>query len=135
VFSAAISGQAYARHGTTIDTRLIVIDRIPADAPHRFPTSPGKAATASELLDQVIHLVPPRPARAPSGSSPAQALPPPVFLPARIAPQSRPAPPPLLRRVAPAPSTAELAYEIPDQVRDRLCEWAPAERGRLTAAL
>ena len=30
VFSAAISGQAYARHGTTMDTRLTVIDRVPA---------------------------------------------------------------------------------------------------------
>ena len=69
VFSAAIAGQAYARHGTTMDTRLTVIDRVPAEDPHRFPPSPGKAATAAELLDQVIRLVPPRPALAPPGSS------------------------------------------------------------------
>ena len=30
---AAIAGQAYARHGTTIETRLTVIDRVPADDP------------------------------------------------------------------------------------------------------
>ena len=33
VFTAAIAGQAYARHGTTMDTRLTVIDRIPAEDP------------------------------------------------------------------------------------------------------
>ena len=30
VFSAAIDGSVYAKHGTTIDTRLTVIDRLPA---------------------------------------------------------------------------------------------------------
>jgi predicted RNA methylase len=123
VFSTAISGQAYARHGTTMDTRLTVIDRVPADDPKRFPASPGKATTVSELLDRVIRLVPPRPALAPLSA--------PVFLSPRIAPPSRPAPKlastPLLPRVASAPSTVELVYET--------CAWAPAERGHLTAAL
>src|SRR6266436_5551662 len=31
VFSAAIAGAAFAKHGTTIETRLTVIDRLPAD--------------------------------------------------------------------------------------------------------
>jgi predicted RNA methylase len=123
VFSAAISGQAYARYGTTMDTRLTVIDRVPAQEPQRFPPSPGKAATAAELLDRVIRLVPPRPALAP--------LPAPVFLSEWIAPQSRPAPrsAPLLPQLSTAPraSAAELAYET--------YAWAAAERGRLTAAL
>ena len=44
VFSAAIDGRVYARHGTTIDTRLTVIDRVPADDPASFPASPGTAA-------------------------------------------------------------------------------------------
>ena len=44
VFTAAIAGRAYARHGTTMDTRLTVIDRIPAEDPRRFPPSPGIAA-------------------------------------------------------------------------------------------
>ncbi len=35
VFSAAIDGAVYAKHGTTIDTRLTVIDRVPADDPTR----------------------------------------------------------------------------------------------------
>jgi predicted RNA methylase len=35
VFSAAIDGAVYAKHGTTIDTRLTVIDKQPADDPLR----------------------------------------------------------------------------------------------------
>src|SRR6202040_1090781 len=31
VFSAVIDGAVYAKHGTSIDTRLTVIDRVPAD--------------------------------------------------------------------------------------------------------
>jgi hypothetical protein len=124
VFSAAIAGQAYARHGTTMDTRLTVIDRVPADDPQHFPASPGKAAIASELLDHVIRLVPPRAVLAP--------LPAPVFLSERVAPQSRPALKPASAslfpyRVAPRPTAIELAYET--------CDWAPSERGHLTAAL
>jgi predicted RNA methylase len=37
VFSAAIDGAVYAKHGTTIDTRLTVIDKIPADDQAAFP--------------------------------------------------------------------------------------------------
>ena len=50
VFSAAIDGRVYARHGTTVDTRLTVIDRVPADDPTAFPASPGMAADAATLL-------------------------------------------------------------------------------------
>jgi hypothetical protein len=45
VFSAAVDGRVYARHGTTIETLLTVIDRVPADDPASFPASPGMAAT------------------------------------------------------------------------------------------
>ena len=41
VFSAAIDGSVYARHGTTIDTRLTVIDRVPADDPTVVPGFAG----------------------------------------------------------------------------------------------
>ena len=36
VFSAAIDGAVYAKHGTTIDTRLTVIDKEPAADPKRL---------------------------------------------------------------------------------------------------
>jgi hypothetical protein len=61
VFTAAIAGQAYVRHGTNFDTRLTVIDRVPADDPRSFPASPGIAADAAELLGWVSRLVPKRP--------------------------------------------------------------------------
>ena len=60
VFSAAIDGRVYARHGTTAETRLTVIDRKPAEDPTSFPVSPGMAANAAMLLDWVTAQVPPR---------------------------------------------------------------------------
>ncbi|MBV8286446.1 MAG: hypothetical protein JOZ35_05945, partial [Hyphomicrobiales bacterium] len=124
VFTAAIAGQAYARHGTTIETRLTVIDRVPADDPRAFPPSPGMAADTAELLGWVSHLVPARQAIA------APSLPiPPATLPSRAAPAARPkAPAPQLALVKGSlPDVAELAYES--------CEWMPESSSRLTAGL
>ena len=68
VFTAPIAGQAYVRHGTNIETRLTVIDRVPAEDPRAFPPSPGMAGDAAQLLDWVSRLVPARPpARRQSG--------------------------------------------------------------------
>src|SRR5262252_342649 len=64
VFSAAVDGRVYARHGTTTETRLTVIDRVPADDPTAFPASPGLAGDTATLLDWVTRLVPPRAALA-----------------------------------------------------------------------
>ena len=116
VFSAALAGRAYVRHGTSIETRLTVIDRIPAEDPHAFPSSGGMAADTAELLDRVIRLVPPRPPV--TGASP---LPAPAVFPLRSAFSSRStaAAPQLalVKRPAPAPEFVELAYET--------CEWTP----------
>ncbi len=60
VFSAAIDGAVFARHGTSVDTRLTVIDRVPADDTTAFPASPGIAPDLPTLLDWVIRQVPPR---------------------------------------------------------------------------
>ena len=38
-------GQAYARHGTTMDTRLTVIDRVPAEDPQPVPGCPASPRT------------------------------------------------------------------------------------------
>src|SRR5580658_87519 len=62
VFTAGVDGRVYARHGTTTDTRLTVIDRVPADDPKAFPASTGMAPDSATLLDWVTRLVPPRPA-------------------------------------------------------------------------
>ncbi|HLZ06621.1 MAG TPA: strawberry notch family protein, partial [Bradyrhizobium sp.] len=60
VFSAAIDGAIYAKHGTSIDTRLTVIDRVPADDVATFPASPGIAPDLPTLLGWVMQYVPPR---------------------------------------------------------------------------
>jgi N12 class adenine-specific DNA methylase/predicted RNA methylase len=60
VFSAAIDGAVYARHGSTGQTCLHVIDRIPADDPTAFPVSAGTAGDTATLLDWVARHVPPR---------------------------------------------------------------------------
>ncbi|MDB5577728.1 MAG: putative methylase/helicase [Bradyrhizobium sp.] len=74
VFNAAIDGQVYARHGTSIDTRLIVIDRVPAGDPRAFKASPGTAPDTATLLRWVTELVPPR-EPGPAAPDPAMASP------------------------------------------------------------
>ncbi|OHT20087.1 bifunctional class I SAM-dependent methyltransferase/DEAD/DEAH box helicase [Edaphosphingomonas haloaromaticamans] len=122
LFSAAIDGCVYRKHGTTIDTRLTVIDRVPADNPHRFPDAPGVAPDTGTLLGWVLDQVPPR--------TPTPDAPPPVtpiampamtVRPARGTVKSRPA-------VVAAPVEAvELAYEP--------CSEAVPDAGRLTDAI
>ena len=106
----AIDGRVYARHGTAVETRLTVIDRVPAEDPTVFPPSPGIAPDAATLLEWVTRLVPPRPAV----SAPPVGRPPAAPVPcARIvaAPASHPDPSPATgdrsRRL-------ELAYEVRD---------------------
>jgi hypothetical protein len=60
VFTAAIVGGVFARQGTTVDTRLTVIDKIPAEDPSTFVASSGLARDAAALLALVEANVPPR---------------------------------------------------------------------------
>jgi predicted RNA methylase len=59
VLSVPIAGRVFARHGTTIETRLTVIDRVPADDPRVFPDPVGMAETTAELL-ALVERLPPR---------------------------------------------------------------------------
>jgi predicted RNA methylase len=125
VFTAAIDGRVYARHGTNTDTRLTVFDRVPAEDPAAFPPPPGMASNTATLLDWVTKLVPPRAAVAPVGVAGR------VFAPAMVrTPLPRPAPRGLRHVTSIAavePAGVELAYHLID--------WAPAEVGRITDAL
>ncbi|WP_373424810.1 hypothetical protein [Mesorhizobium sp. SARCC-RB16n] len=58
IFTAAIDGRVYARHGTTAETRLTVIDKIPAADPSRFVASPGRATDVETLLSCIMDLPP-----------------------------------------------------------------------------
>ena len=75
VFTAAIAGSVYAKHGTTIETRLTVIDKLPAEQPDRFPDSAGVAPDVATLLTWLEHHLPARmtvslPERAPASITP-----------------------------------------------------------------
>ncbi len=122
VFTAAIVGAVFAKHGTTIETRLTVIDRLPADDATAFPSPPGVAPDVATLLGWVTEYVP---ARLPFATA--------VAVPSI----ARPAIPRTVRTYAMRPSAitaptsdpaaVELAYET--------VAWTPAEGGRITDAL
>ena len=124
VFSAAIDGAMFARHGTTMDTRLTVIDKRAANDACAFPASPGVATDVATLLGWIKNSVPSRlpvalPQALPSivrslpGLGRAQK-------PAVARPSSFPAQPPQSEAI-------ELAYQTLD--------WKPVEGGVITDAL
>lgn len=119
VFTAAIGGSVYAKHGTTIETRLTVIDKLAADDPSHFPVSPGLAPDVATLLSWIEERLP---ARLPIADTvkvaPIVAIPRSVrgYLDRSTATPARPAPS--------EPAGVELSYETID--------WAADERVRLT---
>ena len=129
VFSAAIDGRVYARQGTTTDTRLTVIDRVPASDPTAFPASPGMACDCATLLDWVLKLVP---ARCHVASRPA-------IDGASVRPASRMAisSPSLaqtraaIARPLPSPAIEPAGVELQYQPKD----WSPEPSGDLTEAI
>ena len=71
VFSAAIDGSVYAKHGTTFPTRLTVIDKRPANDPTVFSIAPGVAPDPATLLAWLGNDLPERFALDPSVVAPA----------------------------------------------------------------
>jgi len=124
VFTAAIDGAVYAKHGTSIDTRLTVIDKLPADDPASFPVSPGIAPDVATLLSWITAEVPPRlPVTRPMAAIAAPAPAPKSvrgYLTRSAA--SRPVATP-----ANDPEGVELAYDTVD--------WSPPEGARLSDAI
>ncbi|WLE00492.1 strawberry notch family protein (plasmid) [Agrobacterium leguminum] len=66
LFSAAIDGSVYARHGTTMETRLTVIDKIAAADPAKLVASQGVAPDLETLLAWILGLPPRSPSTAPN---------------------------------------------------------------------
>lgn len=66
LFSAAIDGSVYARHGTTMETRLTVIDKIAAADPTNIISSQGVAPDLETLLSWISNLPPRSPSTAPN---------------------------------------------------------------------
>lgn len=69
LFSAAIAGKVYAKHGTTTATRLLVIDKVAAGDPTAFIASRGEAPDVQTLLQWVERDLPPR-SGPPAGAQP-----------------------------------------------------------------
>jgi predicted RNA methylase len=145
VFTAAIDGRVYARHGTTAETRLTIIDKTPASDPSAFTASPGKALDVETLLSWLSDL----PSRTPGGfpdsigalsngilcnaamqmarRSGARAAP--IAAMTSVAKPLRPVGPvarakPVRPAIAVTAPAAPLVYELRD--------WMPEEGGRLT---
>ncbi|MFA5965197.1 MAG: strawberry notch family protein [Sphingomonas sp.] len=108
LLSAAIDGRVYARHGTSVDTRLTVIDKIPAVDPRSFPPSSGAAPDTATLLDWVIAHVPPR------TPPPLTALP--IVAAARVKAMRFPVVPvaPLIAEVVPVALDYQIIGPLPD---------------------
>ena len=125
VFSAAIDGGVYAKHGTHIDTRLTVIDRVPADDIASFPVSPGITSDLPTLLGRVMQHVPPRHpiVGIVAAAMPAIASPPtPRTVRAYVAQRQLAAPVPTIDPVA-----TEIAYEP--------INWTPTDASQISDAL
>jgi hypothetical protein len=122
VFSAAVSGSVYARHGTTIDTRLTVIDRVPAEDPASFPASPGRTPDPATLLNWVAQCIPARPVAAPASVRPLHA-------PHRVrrVPTVRSFSAPIRRPATIVHDGIELSYDP--------IEWRPPQGIRISEAL
>lgn len=119
VFSAAIDARVYARHGTTTETRLTVIDRLPADDPSCFPVTPGMASSTTELLAWVDNAIP---ARLPISAA---------FTPSRV-----PAKPALRKSVAsPARSASQSIDPAAVPLRYSVVDWSQPAADRMTEAL
>ncbi|WP_456151447.1 strawberry notch-like NTP hydrolase domain-containing protein [Defluviicoccus vanus] len=124
VFTTAINGAVYAKHGTSIDTRLIVIDKAPADDSSALPESRGIAPDVATLLSWIAEHVPARLTPAPSLAIPMPAAAAPRTVRgyfARVA-AAQPAKPSVAD-----PEAVDLAYETID--------WTPPEGARLSDAI
>ena len=123
VFSAAIAGAVFAKHGTTIETRLAAIDRLPAQDTTTFPSPLGVAPDVAMLLRWIREYVPARLPIATAVAAPSIKRPPLTAGPVRayaMCPSGTAVP-------TVDPAAVELAYET--------VAWTPAEGGQITEAL
>ena len=129
VFSMVIDGRAYARHGTTFDTRLTVLDRLTEQkaADTRQPQSLDPDATAADPAELLAAVQAHVPARSPLAARPAAVRPDGEFSlkpPPNTARNATAAAPPS-RPASPSPAATvwgpvtDLDYEIPSTASAR----------------
>ena len=66
LFTAAVDGSIYARHGTTMETRLTVVDKIPAGDPTKLRASSGTVHDLETLRTWITGLPPRVPSTVPN---------------------------------------------------------------------
>jgi hypothetical protein len=150
VFTASLARGFFARHGTSVESRLTVFDKTPAENPKEFSNSFGPIADLSELLALVQREVPPR-VPVVAGRTAERALPDPrgagatqTSVPS-LAATRRPTPllaftesaRPAVRAsvgVFPAPALPEAPAEIVELAYE-LRQWNAPEDGALSAGL
>ncbi|WP_438275870.1 strawberry notch-like NTP hydrolase domain-containing protein [Nitrobacter sp.] len=123
VFSAAIDGAVYAKHGATIDTRLTVIDKLPAEDPAVFPHPLGVAPDVATLMGWLGEHMP---ARFPVDPS--------IAVPVIVTPAPRSVRGYLNRAVSTAPAAPMAEPEGLPLVYETL-DWQAGEAGRLSDAI
>ena len=122
VFTAAIDGKVYARHGTTIDTRLTVIDKIAAEDPAAFPASRGIAPDVATLLGWIEADMPPRaPVSLPAISG--QRVTPPRSIAAAH------------RNLGGGSAASSIADPTGEELTYETVDWTPPQGARLTDAI
>ena len=121
VFTATIAGSVFAPHGTSVETRLTVIDKVPADDPVQFPASPGEAPDLATLLRWLTDNLQPR---QPIAASAIQPLSTPRRSTAITTAGSKPR---LVPAPVPEPSGVPLKYELID--------WQSPNDGKLSDTL
>jgi len=121
VFTATITGSVFAPHGTSVETRLTVIDKVRAEDAAQFPASPGMAPDLATLLRWLIANLPPR---QPITASPIQLQEASRCSPAIKAAVSKPR---LVAAPAPQPFGIPLDYELID--------WQSPSDGKLSDTL
>ncbi|MBY5735279.1 methylase [Rhizobium leguminosarum] len=123
LFTAGVDGGIYARHGTTMETRLIVIDKISAVDHSKLVASKGTAHDLETLLTWITGLPPRAPATAPNsvGAISNGILLADTMFPAAVAAPShrpavggRPQPSPMARPASVDDQIIELSYELRD---------------------
>ncbi|WP_409562668.1 strawberry notch-like NTP hydrolase domain-containing protein [Hyphomicrobium sp. MC8b] len=134
VFTASLDGDLYRRHGTTIETRLSVIDKIPAENHDKAPSF--HATSPEQLLALIEAHVPPRPAADIPHSAPSQLS---LFAGRSVtAPKGAPpevqAPPPPEPALELSYSTVDEAITPAAQISDSLYEPYRAETIRIPSA-
>lgn len=144
IFTASLAGGFFARHGTSVESRLTIFDRTPAKNPKVFPAGFGPVGSFEELLALVLREVPSRmalsrlPARSTALPTPSQGALPFARIKRPAPAASLTKPPELGVRHADAPTSTAVGHIPAAEIVELLYEprdWKAPEGGALSVGL